>query len=327
MSDKDNIQMIAHAGILREKWDRCVGNSDNGLAYAQSFYLDTMAETWDALVMGDYQIVMPLPKRKKWGISYLFQPFLTPQLGIFGKSISEGIVTNFLNTIPASFKLWDISLNAANKVGPAFAEQFVRQNYILNLQPPYETINTTYASNIFRNISRAQKNNAVCKKDIDIDEIIAICKKEYPKFTKVESGVFEKVRKIYHHFRELGQAVSYGVYMPDGELSASCAFLFYRKRAYYWLVGNTIETRSAGASHLLIDQFILDHAGKELILDFEGSDQPTIAEFYQRFGAVPEPYTTIYRQRLPFPLNLMKRKPGFYKKLASEEHSKNPSPG
>ena len=58
---------------------------------------------------------------------------------------------------------------------------------------------------------------------------------------------------------------------------------------------------------------------KNLILDFEGSDQPTIAEFYQRFGGIPEPYTTIYRQHLPFPLNLIKRTPDFYTKLVGNQ--------
>ena len=48
-----------------------------------------------------------------------------------------------------------------------------------------------------------------------------------------------------------------------------------------------------GASHALIDAFIKDHAGQNLILDFEGSDFRNLAFFYSRFGAKVEIYPAI----------------------------------
>ena len=318
MSDRNDIRFIAHQEIDRHKWDACLDKADNGLVYAQSFYLDTMTLEWDALVMGEYELIMPLPRRKKWGIAYLFQPFLTPQLGVFGNNISIDTISAFLDSIPSYFKLWDISLNASNSALPAYAEQYVRKNYVLDLRVSYGELRSNYTSNIIRNIARAQKNGCVIKSGIPVDDIISICRIEYPKFTKVEDGVFNNIKKIYEHYLQLNMAKTYAVYSVDGKLLASCAFLFYRDRAYYWLVGNIPENRNFGASHFLIDQFIQDHAGKDMILDFEGSDQATIAEFYQRFGAQPEPYTTIYLQRLPFPFNYLKKKPAHYSRLEQE---------
>jgi hypothetical protein len=315
MRESGIIHYITHPAIDKTKWDACLEGAGNGLIYAGSFYLDTMAGEWDALVLNDYEAVMPLTKRKKWGFHYLFQPFLTPVLGVFGNSITESLVTRFLDSIPPVFKLWDISLNPSNKVNPVFGQQIHRHNYILSLQPSYEVIACQFSDNISRNIVKAQKNECRVRKGIDIEEIIAICRKEYPGFiSKIEAGTFEKLGMIFGHYKKSG--ITYGVYDRENKLLASCAFLFFRQRAYYWLVGNSPENRDVGASHLLVDSFIRDYAGNDWVLDFEGSDEPSVATFYQRFGAFLEPYTTIYNQRLPFPFNLFKKMPAHYSKLA-----------
>ncbi len=40
----------------------------NGLIYAKSWYLDIVADQWDALVENDYEKIFPLVHRKKYGI-------------------------------------------------------------------------------------------------------------------------------------------------------------------------------------------------------------------------------------------------------------------
>ena len=110
MSEKDNIKYIPYGQLDKMKWDSCITNADNGLIYAYSFYLDQMYRQWDALVLNDYEAVMPMTWNKKYGISYLYQPFLTAQLGVFGKNITEERVSNFIQSIPSSFRLIEISL-------------------------------------------------------------------------------------------------------------------------------------------------------------------------------------------------------------------------
>jgi len=48
-----------------------------------------------------------------------------------------------------------------------------------------------------------------------------------------------------------------------------------------------------------VDQLIRDHAGSEKILDFEGSNIPSIARFFSGFGARPETYQEVRFSRLP----------------------------
>jgi hypothetical protein len=61
-----------------------------------------------------------------------------------------------------------------------------------------------------------------------------------------------------------------------------------------------------GASHLLIDAFIKDHAGRQEILDFEGSDLRNLAFFYSSFGSTQERYATIRLNRLPWYIRWLK---------------------
>lgn len=78
-----HIVHLTYDEIDRKKWDACIRQSLNGLIYAETVYLDHMAVNWDGLVLGDYEAVMPLTWKKKWGIKYLYQPAFFQQGGIF----------------------------------------------------------------------------------------------------------------------------------------------------------------------------------------------------------------------------------------------------
>ncbi len=58
---------------------------------------------------------------------------------------------------------------------------------------------------------------------------------------------------------------------------------------------------------LLIDEFIKDNSGTNLVLDFEGSNIEGVARFYSGFGSKPFNYTSIKLNKLFFPLNLLKK--------------------
>src|SRR5262245_52449819 len=104
-----NLQYLHRSEVDTIKWDQCINEAHNGLMYACSFFLDHMAGNWDALVLGDYEAVMPLPWRKKFGIYYLYQPFVTASLGVFSaNAIDKELMETFLNSIPAKFKLIEI---------------------------------------------------------------------------------------------------------------------------------------------------------------------------------------------------------------------------
>jgi len=301
------IDYVPYQHIDKEKWDACIGNAGNSLIYATSIYLDNMAEHWDALVLNDYEAVMPLTWKKKYSIHYLYQPFFTASLGVFGKQISAALVNDFLQAIPAKFKYWDIYLNHGNYFQLDDFKLYERMNYVLPLNEAYDQLFEKFRDNIKRNIKKAAKLNCVIKKAIAVDEVIALATEQSQDFAALNNNDFERFKTLYKQLQQQQQAITYGVYADTDQLLASAVFFFFNKRTYYILVGNHPNGKAFGASHALINAFIKDHAGKNILLDFEGSDISSLAFFYSSFGAVEEKYVGLKLNRLPALAKIFKK--------------------
>jgi len=168
MAASMNIQYLTHQQIDKQKWDACIDNAENGLVYTYSFYLDHMARQWDGLVLNDYEAVMPLTWNKKYRIHYLFQPFLTAQLGLSGKNINAALLEVFLKAIPAKFKYWDFNLNHNNVFNSEEFNLFQRSNFVLPLNKSYEQLRIEYRENIKRNIKKAEQLGCTVQKDFAV---------------------------------------------------------------------------------------------------------------------------------------------------------------
>lgn len=296
------ISYLTYQQIDKTKWDDCISNAGNGLIYGYSFYLDEMAKNWDALVLlspqNDYNAVMPLTWNKKYGIHYLYQPAFTACLGIFGNTLNAELISAFLKAIPAKFKYWDIYFNAGNVFKlPAF-NLYERMNYVLHLDADYGSLYKAYRDNIKRNIKKSEQFGLSIQKGITIDGVIQLVK-EQARSAAVINYEFIRFKSLFHILHKKEQAITYTVYSKEKQLMAAAVFLFSHNRAYYIMVGNHPNGKTLGASHALINAFIKDHAGQNMILDFEGSDVASLAFFYSSFGAVEEKYSAVKLNRLP----------------------------
>ena len=301
------ISYLPHDKIDKAKWDHCIDTASNGLIYAYSFYLDTMSKNWDGLILDDYSFVMPLTWNRKFGVYYLYQPFFTASLGIFGDNISGEIMKVFLDNIPVKFKYWDFYLNRENVFSVAGYEIYERRNYILNLQKSHENLQASYSKSHLRNIKRAKDLGNVVQKNILIADVINLAREQSRNFSPVTDNDYENFSSLFSILAKKNKAVTYGVWSLQGQLVASCVYFFSHNRAYYILVGNHPNGRTSGASHLMIDHFIKEHAGEDIVLDFEGSDIKNLAWFYGSFGAREEKYAGIKINRLPTLFKLFKQ--------------------
>ncbi len=297
-----SIQYLTRSQIDTKKWDRCISIAANGRIYAFSVYLDAMSANWDALVLNDYEAVMPLTWNRKYGIRYLYQPFLAAQLGVFGSNEVQA----FIKAIPGHFSYIDIYLNSANTNAVNGNAVLLRDNYVLNLNHPYEKLITAYRENIRRNIKKAKQSGCIVVKDFEVESVITLAAAQMQLHDKKVEENTRRFRQLYKVLKAENKATTYGISL-HGEIIASCVFFFSHKRAYYILVGNHPNGKTIGASHALIDAFIADHAGQNLLLDFEGSDIRNLAFFYSSFGATQEIYPALKINRLPFYLKWLKK--------------------
>jgi len=304
---KAGIHYLTHQQIDKDKWNARIDNSSNGLIYAYSYYLDHMAKNWDALVLGDYEAVMPLTWNKKYGIHYLYEPAFTASLGIFGNGLNAKLINEFIEAIPSKFKLIEIDLNAGNKVDFPTGIAIMRNNYVLNLNKPYKEIAENYRENIRRNVKKANQFECACITNVEIDQVISLSSQQMANIGSPLKEDYDRFKSLFQFLQTKGMASTFGVVTKEKELLASSVYFYSHGRAYYILVGNHPNGKAMGTSHYLIDRFIYENAGKKMLLDFEGSDLRNLAFFYSSFGAEHETYPALRINRLPWWAKLIKK--------------------
>lgn len=300
----NEFRFVSHDAIDKEKWDRRITEAPNGLIYAYSWYLDAMSSQWNALIKGDYEWVMPLSARKKWGIKYLYQPPFVAQGGLFGSGLNAGMMEEAINAIPDRYRLVEISLNEGNALVPASESIRFHANYLLPLQDDYEVIREGYRKNTRRELNQASKLEF--KTDIPLTRLVELGMARMSPRTRLTKKDFEAFTNLFETAAAKGMAKSFGVYQ-DNRLLSSAACFSSHQRLYYVLAGNEESSRETHASHFLIDRIIRLYAGTNLTFDFEGSNLPGIAFFFENFGASRTIYPVIRRYNLPWWVKLFKK--------------------
>ena len=302
----NQIKYIKHSDIDSEKWAQCIENAENSRIYANIWHLDRTAIVWDALVYGDYELVMPLPVRKKFGFSYVYQPLFCQQLGIFPEP-NAFIAAEFYKLLFDKFRYIDIHLNARN---PSIQKKeeldfLPRHNYLLDLQYNYKSLVRSYSTNTKRNIAKADKNNLQYISGIRLEDYLAF--KNVNLNDKVSKKNIEKLKSIIAFGQYKGIGEIYGVYSTENEMCAAVYFCRWKNRVIYLNAATSDKGKKLGAMYFLVDNFIRANAERNLMLDFEGSMIPGVARFYSGFGATPETYFQLKFNRLPLPFKWLKR--------------------
>ena len=299
------IKYLPHNEINKVKWDRCINRAFNGNIYAYSWYLDIVSEDWEALIDGDYETVMPLTLKNKFGIYYLAQPLYSQQLGVFStKKLDHSIVEEFLKNIPAKFKFVDIKLNKYNLISELPVRQIKQVTFELDLIKPYEKTYERYNQNTKRNLKKALKNNVSIIKGLGVNEIIEF-KKEVQK-KPLSERYYNAIRRIisFSILHRIGEI--YGAYDDRNTLCAAAFFIgSHNKVLYLFAASNQLGIENS-AMFLLIDHYIKKNSEKNLTLDFEGSNLEGLARFYGGFGAKECKYLNIRMNNLPWPLKYLK---------------------
>lgn len=306
MKADQHIQYLRQTAIDRQKWDACIDHASNGRIYNYSWYLDCMTAHWDGLVYGDYEAVMPLPWKKKWGIRYIYQPPFIAQTGITGNNLNAGLIEAFIQSVSSRFRYAEINFNSGNIIPDTIPGSLLRDNYVLKLQQPYAQLAAAYRENARRNIRKTAQTGCITGHCTDPDAILELAAIQMNRTDKEVPDALNRFRKLYALLLRNKQAQAYSVELK-GRILASCIIFYANKRIYYILVGNHPDGKTIGASHALIDLLIREHAGQDLLLDFEGSDIRNLAFFYTGFGAVQETYPALKLNRLPALLKWLKQ--------------------
>lgn len=303
----NQIHYIQYEEIDKTKWDSCIENADNSLVYGYSWWLDNISPGWHALVLNDYDAVMPLTWRKKYGICYLYQPFCTAALGVFYKPGINVKADDFLNAIPAKFKYWDIDINEQNVVENKSVVTYTRINQLLDLSGGYDNIQNAYSRLAKRKLSKAKENGLMLKKAVSPKTIIDLYKNEYRQQHKGTPGDYISLAECCETAMHKGLVETYIAASSGDETVAFYIVLKDKNFVYSLLGGSTAKGKDTGAFYFLTDAAIKHHCIPGKTFRFEGSDIEGIAFFNSQFGAVPKHYLHVKQNNLPFPLRMLKK--------------------
>lgn len=280
------IKFLTHNKIDKQRWDECIGKAFNGNTYAWSWYLDIAHPQWEALVENDYERVMPLTGKKKFGISYLFQPFFIQQLGIFSKStLSQNNIDDFIISIPKKYSLTEYRLNSYNKVD--FSSDIIRRhrNIELDLIYNYQHLYNNYNSNTKRNLAKAESADLNIVNDINPETIINLFRNNKGKKIKHWSDKeYGRLRELIDTAISRGYCFTAGISDLNNDIIAGAVFMYSHDRIIFLFSGSDERHKDKHALTLLLDNVIKEFSETQYTLDFEGSDNDGLARFYKGFG-------------------------------------------
>lgn len=279
------IRYISAKQIDRIKYDHCILNSQQCRVYAYSWYLDCTCEKWNLLIEGDYEYVMPLPIKVKYGIPYIHMPSWVQQLGLFSRNkIDESKINSFVKAIPRRIRWIDYQFNSGNKLHGLSSA--LKNNYLLSIHQNFEEIEKNYN----KNRKRISKN---CFKDFTIEkkgsaEVFLSNYKRLNKSYKVLDESLDKLKCICQ--ANNGQVHIWNVFR-DNIFIAGLVWLKDEKRITYLVPLADERAKKLHIPTFIINELIRDYQAQDLLLDFEGSMMKGVAKFYESFGAKPEFYS------------------------------------
>lgn len=303
-----NLHYLRHHQIDKEKWDAAIENAQNGLVYALSWFLDIVSPQWEAVVLNDYEAVMPLPIKKKLGIKYVFKPFFAQFYGVFfTKPIDEKVLNDFIAKALEKVQYIDLWFNPQNSFSKKSYIQ--RQTQELSLTESYDNLRKSYSRSNKNNLKKARKENLVLSKDPNGAIELKLLRGMYTR--KSVHGASEQdfinLKRIYNYSLNSKDIKTkfYTLYKDD--LPCAAAFIIqWNNRAVIYHAANSVG-RKVRAMFVLIDEYIRDHTGQDLVLDFAGSNIPGVAEWNLGFGAQNLHYFAVRVNNLPAPLKWFKK--------------------
>ena len=287
------LQWISNMAIDRQKWDACINKCEWGNVYALSWYLDFLTENrWEALILGDYEFIMPVPFRKKLGIKYAYRPNFCQQLGVFSSNsnLPQTILNDFLKELANRFRHLHYPFNHSNNFEKNLDYKLQkRTNLILDLGKTYENIYQSYSGNLKKNIKTSENAELFVKENIPTESVISLYKNAWQSLNKIPERDYSNFKALVDFAEKLGIAEKFGVFKNE-TLLASCIVLKFKNRLYYPFSSITQEGRKYAATAFLIDSIINRYSNSNNFLDFEGSDIESVKSFYLKFKPRHEYY-------------------------------------
>lgn len=159
------LDFVQFEDIDKNKWNGNIHYSPNGNIYGYYWYLKSVLKEWDAIIEGDYQSVMPIPRHPLSRFERTMLPILGPYTV---NGYSKYRATAF-------YEMWvkhrvDIAYNFNDRFGKNMYEinpSLITQDIsYINLLPDYDSIAAKYNDQAIKMLHEATKFSHIFGSDI-----------------------------------------------------------------------------------------------------------------------------------------------------------------
>jgi len=248
---------------------------------------DILHPTWQYLLNEQQEPILRMPFVKKYGLKAYLQPLFLRSLPVL-----NALSRKEISYLEAN---WFLHLNLQFTESK---EEFKNQGQYqkLHWDDGIEEIRKEYADN-HRRILKKAKNLELRPIEYTSFQGFFIAQKG-ERLGNLSPVAWKRLASLHSAAKEREQAFCVGVFLDDRLVAAG---LFFRYQQQLYFMKGTLNERgkAVGALVFLIDAVLEQFASECTTLDFVGSNQASIANFYRKFGA-KDHYYQVLKGRWPF---------------------------
>jgi hypothetical protein len=299
------IKYLKNNEIDKQKWDACCTKAGNRFWFCKSWFIDLVCPGWHAIVSDNYEAIMALPIKRKYGISYLIQPFMMPQGGVISTvELSSLEINAFVQAIPSKYKYLNLCMNFSNKSFESSHIKSIRKNHYLSLNLPYNLLRKNYSERVRPNMKTAEKAGNIVVEFTDVSVFIQLYTKFSAWLTPTQrNSHINLVQKCIDN--KTGHILL--TQIGNKEITSGVFFFIDGKQIVIVIAFSTPTGKDTCSMNLLYDKIISLYAESNFEIDFTGSSMPGVALFLEGFGARPDTYPHIVIDNLPWFIRLLKK--------------------
>jgi len=290
---------IKHGDIDFERWDACVSSVQSPQPYGFSWYLNWLVPSWDAVVYGDYEVVLPIFPQQKKSFTFTTRPFGTQSTGPFSKiQLTAQWTEEIIAAAMSHLKYGEFFLAPGTPMPDHFTAKSL-SNYSLETSDCYDALYQGYSKQNKRNIKKANEIELHWAEWSNIDEAISLWKNNTQAQTSITDANLDRLKKLLEFCNYQKKGTLYAVRDEYNQLIGAHFWIIVEGRSTLLLNATNDYGKANGVSAWLIDQHIRTVASTAHTIDFEGSSLKGLARFYRGFGATDHPFFMHIENRLP----------------------------
>ena len=260
--------------------------------------LDIVEPSWE---LRSYESLNILPdfRKKKFGISYFLQPFLTRTLCGY-----EKIETKYWNGFFP--KICQFNIDRLPIGIPDNWEIKEMKFQRMSLDIPLEEIEKRYSENV-RRVKKKLISHTL-ETEVTLSQYFDFIKRNNQFFSKMKTELFSKFKKLIMYFdaNDLGEIIA--IKDENGKFTAMSYYIFDNETVIDFKGAVTRDGKKRGAMVILHMKAISKFHGTFKVYDFYGANSSGRAHFNRKFGGHNVIYYQLTRLDYPKPIKYLIRK-------------------